>query len=88
MSDSTSFDWVRVVLVIATGIAAALGVQAAPAAKPDDVRGVVREEVAPLRVAIENVTYQQQAQAARLLNVEQRLTLPAALPASASPVTR
>lgn len=80
MADTSGFDWMRVLVIVATGIAAALGVQANPSARPDDVRSVVREEVQPLRDAIGQVRAEQHTQALRLHHLEARL------PTAASPV--
>lgn len=48
-------NWLKVAIAVLTGLAAALGVQSSPAARPDDVAQVVRSELAPVRASVEQL---------------------------------
>lgn len=68
--NGTAENWLKIGVAILTGIAAALGVQMSPAAKPEDVGAVVRAELAPLRVQVDHIERHQDEQDKRLTNVE------------------
>lgn len=48
--------WLKVAIAVLTGLAAALGVQSTPAARPDDVASVVRQELAPVRQSVDQLS--------------------------------
>ncbi len=75
---------IKVALVVVTGLAAALGVQLNPAARPADVTQALREEIAPLRSEVQRLADGQAAQGARLSRLEAVVAFP--LPAAPSPV--
>ena len=47
--------WFKLALAVLTGVAAALGVQSTPAARPADVASVVREELAPVKASVDQL---------------------------------
>lgn len=54
---NTPENWLKVAIAILTGIAAAIGAQVSPAARPSDVSAAVREELAPLKVQVEKIDH-------------------------------
>ena len=63
----------QIAAVVFTALAAAVGVQINPAAKPADVQQVMREELAPLKAQVTDLATAQNAQGLRLAAVELRL---------------
>ena len=66
--------WLKLGFALVTGIAAVLGVQLSPAAKPEDVSAVVRSELAPLKIKVDSIAEKQDAQERRLTAVESKLS--------------
>jgi hypothetical protein len=53
---NTAETWLKLAIALLTGVAAALGVQSTPAARPADVAAVVREELAPVRASVDQLS--------------------------------
>ena len=69
MTTSTE-NIVKIAFTILTGIAAALGVQMSPAARPEDVSAVVRDALDPLKTKVDLIAVEQGKQGDRLTKVE------------------
>jgi hypothetical protein len=66
---------IQIAIVVLTACAAALGVQINPAAKPQEVAQVVRDELQPLKQQVSDLATAQQAQGLRLAKVEVQLSI-------------
>ena len=62
--------WLKLSFAVITAVAAALGVQLSPAARPADVADVVRLELAPLKTQVDHIAAEQDDQRKRLTKVE------------------
>ena len=70
MTDANGWTWKHLLTAFATALAAALGVQATPAATSEDVRAIVQTAVEPLRAEVVALREKLALQSGRLDTIE------------------